>query len=522
MKRRTFLKLGTGSALGGALAACGGGDSGTGTPAGGGGGSTVTDPVPAAPGGAPAGPPVSPPLQGNVVTGWVETALGAIRSARPGPPIGARSLAVMMTCMYNTWCAYDAVALPASGEQPARRPGAECTGSNKAEALSYAAYNALVDQFPAQKASFDDHMAALGFDPAAGGDADQPAGIGTATARAEIARCHTDGANQLGDLTPSGVPYADTTGYVPKNPPLIVGAPTPLSSIPAPGHWQPLTYTDATGVVRTQAYVGAAWDRVRPFALTSASQFRPGPPAAPDTDAYLAQARRIVELQAALTDDQKVSAEYWSDGPGTDQPPGHWMRFAVTVSGRDAHTLDDDVKLFFALAAALADAAIAGWDAKRAYDSERPITAVRYALHGQTITGYGTLGPAGGQRTILGEEWVPYQPLSFPTPPFPEHVSGHSIFSAASAEVLERFTGSDAFGASFTAQPGSMHFEPGVPAAAVTLSWPTFTAAAAQSGMSRVYGGIHFERANLAGQDMGRQVGAQAYARARDLWLGQA
>jgi hypothetical protein len=526
MKRRTFLKLGTGSALSGALAACGGGgEGGAATPAGaGGGGDTAADPPGAAPGGsAPGGPPLSQPWQGNVVTGWIDTALQAIRSARPGPPMGARSLGVMMTCMYNTWCAYDAVALPAVGNATARRPAAECTGANKAMALSYAAYNALVDQFPGQKASFDAYMSSLGFDPAAAtADASQPAGLGTAVARAEIERCHGDGANQLGDLTPSGIPYADYTGYVPRNPPLVVGAPTPLSSIPAPGHWQPLTYTDAGGVVRTQSYVGAAWDRVRPFALASASQFRPGPPAAPDTAAYLAQARRIVELQAALGDEEKVSAEYWADGPSTDQPPGHWVRFALTVSERDLHTLDDDVKLFFALAVALGDAAIAAWDAKRAYDSERPITAVRYALHGQVITGYGTLGPAGGLRSIVGEEWVPYQPLSFPTPAFPEHVSGHSIFSATAAEVLARFTGSDAFGASFTAQPGSMAFEAGVPARVVTLSWPTFTAAAAQAGMSRVYGGIHFENGNLAGQSMGRRVGAQAYDRARRLWLGQA
>jgi hypothetical protein len=331
-----------------------------------------------------------------------------------------------------------------------------------------------------------------------------------------------DGANQLGDLTPSGVPYADYTGYVPKNPPLTIGAPTPLSLIPAPGHWQPLTYTDAAGVVRTQSYVGAAWDRVRPFALASAGQFRPGPPAAPGTPDYLAQARHIVEVQAALRDDQKVSAEYWADGPGTDLPPGHWLRFALYVSQRDNHSLDEDVKLFFALGAALADAAIAAWDAKRVYDSERPITAVRSALHGQVITGYGTLGPAGGLRSILGEEWVPYQPTSFPTPPFPEHVSGHSIFSAAAAEVLVRFTGGDAFGASFTAPPGSMHFEAGLPAGAVTLSWPTFSAAAVQAGMSRVYGGIHFDNANLAGQGMGRQVGARAFDKARGLWQGVA
>ncbi|WP_051971562.1 vanadium-dependent haloperoxidase [Massilia sp. 9096] len=522
MKRRTFLKIGTGGALGGALAACGG--SGDDVRARGPGADPGGSPSGAGPGGGatPGAGPVARPWEGKVVTGWIGTALEAVRTARPGPPMAARSLAILSTCMYDAWCAYDAVALPLTASGAGRRPDAERTEANKAIALSYAAYTALVDQFPGQKAAFEAYMRTLGLDPAAGGGDGQPAAIGSAAARAEIAVCHDDGANQLGDLTPSGVPYADYTGYAPGNPPLIVGAPTPLSQIPAPGHWQPLSYTDATGVVRTQAFVGAAWDWVRPFALSSAAQFRPGPPAAPGTSEYLAQARHIVEVQAMLSDEQKVSAEYWADGPGTDMPPGHWLRFALTISQRDRHTLDDDVKLFFALGAALADAAIAGWDAKRAYDSARPITAVRHALHGQSITGYGTLGPAGGLRAILGQEWTPYQPATFPTPPFPEHVSGHSLFSAAAAEVLARFTGSDVFGASFTAPPGSMHVEPGVPAGGVTLSWPTFSAASAQSGVSRVYGGIHFDNANLAGQGMGRRVGAQAFARAQGLWQGQA
>lgn len=522
MKRRTFLKLGTGAALSGALTACGHGSDdkpGTGPGGGGPGGGTGT--------GGGSGGPVVEPSAGNVVTGWSEQALQAIRAVRPGPPMGARSLAILYACMYNAWCAYDAVALPTPSSQAVRRPVPECTVTNKAMAMSYAANAALSDQFPSQKAAFDLYMTQLGYDPAAGtpaagGDAGQPAGLGAAVAQAEIAYCHKDGSNQLGDLTPSGVAYADYTGYGTKNPPLIVGAPTPLSLIPAPGHWQPLSYPDATGVMRTPVFLAAHWQRLTPFAMSSSSQFRPGPPAAPGTAAYLDQARRIVEVQAGLTDEQKAIAEFWSDGAGTELPPGHWIRIAIGVSLRDAHSLDDDMKMFFALGAALADAAIAAWDAKRAYDSERPITAVRYALHGQTITGYGTLGPPGGLRTILAEEWTPYQPVSFPTPPFPEHVSGHSTFSAAAAEVLKRFTGSDTLGTKAVIPAGSMKIEPGMPASDVRLSWSTFTAAAEQAGISRIYGGIHFDNANLAGLSMGQKVGAQVFDKAQRMWQGQA
>jgi hypothetical protein len=292
--------------------------------------------------------------------------------------------------------------------------------------------------------------------------------------------------------------------------------------MPAPGHWQPLSYTDATGTVKTPGYLAACWDRVKPFALAAASAHRPAAPAAFGTPEYEAQARRIVDVQLALTEEQKVIAEYWADGPNSELPPGHWLLFGLFVSERDGHGDDDDVKMFFALSNALADAAIAAWDAKRAYDSERPITAIRYLMQGQTIMGYGPQGPAGGLQPIAGEAWLPYQPMTFPTPPFPEHVSGHSTFSTAAAEVLRRFTGSDAFGASYTKAARSMVVEPSLPSSDLTLGWATFSEAAQQAGMSRIYGGIHFDNANAAGLELGRTVGAQVFAKAQGLWTGDA
>jgi hypothetical protein len=393
-------------------------------------------------------------------------------------------------------------------------------------AMSHAAHAALVDQFPGERAAFDAYLARLGYAPPGAGAGiytdSTPGALGLAAARAEIAYCHQDGANQLGDLAPSGLPYADYTGYTARNPPLDIARPTPLAGIPHPGHWQPLSYTDAGGVMRTPGYLGASWPRVRPFALAASDQFRPGPPAAFGSPEYEEQARRIVEVQAALDPEQKVIAKYWADGPSSELPPGHWLLFALHVSERDRHTDDQDIRMFFALSNALADAAIAAWDAKRAYDSARPVTAVRYLLHDEVVKGYGPLGPAGGLRAIRGESWVPYQPLSFPTPPFAEHVSGHSTFSAAAAEVLRRFTGSDDFGAAYVKPAGALALEPGMPPHDVRLAWASFSAAAEQAGLSRIYGGIHFERGNAAGLTLGRRVGAQAYARAERLWLGTA
>ena len=74
---------------------------------------------------------------------------------------------------------------------------------------------------------------------------------------------------------------------------------------------------------------------------------------------------------------------YWADGPSTETPPGHWMLFAQAVSRRDRHSLDDDVKMFFALGNALLDASIAAWDCKVAFDSVRPVSAIRFLFGGQ-------------------------------------------------------------------------------------------------------------------------------------------
>jgi hypothetical protein len=87
--------------------------------------------------------------------------------------------------------------------------------------------------------------------------------------------------------------------------------------------------------------------------------------------------------------------------------------------------------------------------------------------------------------------------------------------------VLERYTGSNAFGAHYTKAARSMAVEPGLPASDVTLSWATFDAAALQAGLSRIYGGIHFDNGNHAGQTLGRRTGAQACAKAQALWLGK-
>ena len=118
---------------------------------------------------------------------------------------------------------------------------------------------------------------------------------------------------------------------------------------------------------------------------------------------------------------------------------------------------------------------------------------------------------------------VGYQPATVVTPPFPEFFSGHSTFSAAGAEILKLYTGSDAFGNSVTIPAGFSRVEPGMtPATDITLSWATFSEATDQAGISRRYGGIHFKYGDLAGRAIGRQVGAQVWAKALTYFNGTA
>jgi uncharacterized protein DUF6851/vanadium-dependent haloperoxidase-like protein len=468
--------------------------------------------VMAAPGVTAAPPGAAPGTTDSVVLQWNDALLQAIRDTQPGPPICARMLAIVATCMYDAWAAYDPLAIGTRLGGSLRRPAAEQTMANKEKAISFAAYRALVDLFPQpdQGPKFTDMMRRLGYDPTdLSTDTRMPSGIGNVAAGAVLEFRHHDGANQLGDLNPGA--YSDYTGYAPVNTP---------DQINDPNRWQPLRISDGRGGFVIQKYVGPHWGRVIPFALSSGAEFRPTVDLPRyGTPEYEKQAREILDDSANLTDEQKTIVEYWADGPGTEQPPGHWCLFAQYVSRRDHFDVDADVKLLFTLTNALMDAGIAAWDAKRVYDSARPITAIHYLSKGQKVRAWG--GPYQGTQEIDGADWKPYQVSTFVTPAFPEYFSGHSTFSAAGAEVLKSFTGSDAFGLSVTKPAGSSLAEPGlVPAADVTLSWATFSDAADQTGLSGRYGGIQFADGDLMGRKLGRLVGLLVWDKALTYFLG--
>jgi hypothetical protein len=186
----------------------------------------------------------------SVAISWNNATLQAIEATRPGVTIVARALALVHTCMFDAWSAYDAHACGTHYGRMLCRPQAEQTQANKEAAISYAAYYALVDLFPTQVGIFNALMQQLGYAiNTTTIDISTPAGIGNLSATAVMADRHHDGANQLGDLHTGA--YSDYTGYTALNDP---------DHINDPNHWQPLRVPDGKGGFVIQKYVTPQWD----------------------------------------------------------------------------------------------------------------------------------------------------------------------------------------------------------------------------------------------------------------------
>jgi hypothetical protein len=163
----------------------------------------------------------------GTVLGWNRLALQAVRSAQLGPLLAARALAVLHTCMYNAWAAYDDAARQTAHGVAVRLPRLERSAASKAGAMSHAAHSLLAGRFPAQGAAFDALMAGLGLDPAAGGGPLSPAGIGRSQAAAMREFCRRDGAGGQSGLV-GGPAEAPRKEWLEERPPVVE---------PAPGRW---------------------------------------------------------------------------------------------------------------------------------------------------------------------------------------------------------------------------------------------------------------------------------------------
>jgi Na+-translocating ferredoxin:NAD+ oxidoreductase RnfD subunit len=400
----------------------------------------------------------TPRTGGRSVAGvWNRAALAMLRESGASSPVQARDLFDLSWAVWDAWA----------------------RGGDRSAAISYAAYRVLLSQ-----ASHGSNLAGTfslltrtlrslcyspDFVPAAGGS---PAALGNRIAAAAIARGRTDGS-----LEAQG--YVDQS-FTPQNAPLRVSQAG--STVHDPTFWQPLALGSVVvqGLpsipATVQTFEGAQWGRVRGFALSSWKALDPGPPP-------LGLSSGRAYRQAAVDVIRATAGRAAQPAPTT---PVDWNALADSLSrGR----LDQDVRVQLALNGALNDAAVAAWGAKRAYQSPRPISMIRYLAFNDQLP----LVPGLIRRTPMGQievlergRWVPgasWTPPT-PTPSSPGWVSGPSAFAYAANEVLRGLTGR------------------------------SLAVQAAQASRAGLANGIELRADETAGRRIGITVGKRALARA--------
>lgn len=445
------------------------------------------------------------------------------------PTIISREMSIAMTAMYDAWAAYDEKAVGTRLGGKLRRPASERAEANKSTAVAYAVYRSLLYTYPEDAQWLAQQMREDGYDPDdAGTDPSTPQGIGNLAAAAVIEYRRRDGANQHGDEAGcNGKPYSDYTFYEPRN---------PIDKIIDPNRWQQIPFDDGKGGKIYPNFLTPHWYRVNPFVLESSRQFRPGPPPKVGSEEMKRDVDECIQANASLTVEQKATVEFMRDGPRSTGQSGHWLRFAADVSRRDQYTLDQDVKLFFSIANVVFDAFISCWETKRFYDSARPYALVRWYYTGKKIQGY--LGPCKGFGEIPAEEWHPYSPATFVTPPFPGYTSGHATASGAASRILELITGSDRYECIAIRQAGELTelnctvaqmqaHDGNVDAGTkddrqVVLRLPTFSATAEMAAFSRMLGGYHIATDNNVGLEVGRKIAVYSWPKYKEYFEGTA
>ncbi len=447
-----------------------------------------------------------PQGENNIAYKWGEMALTATANDterfQPRPTITSRYLGLISVAVFDAWSRYDEKAIPVYLKDIERRPEAERTLKNKEIAISYAAYRAMNEYYYSDKALFEKFMIELGLDPSNESlDPNTPEGIGNLAAKAVIEARKGDGANQYGEEEGSnGEAYFNYVGYEPVN--------SADKNVDA-NRWQPKYFSDGKGGKFAPGCLTPFWDKVKPIALKSGDQFRPGPPPMIGSEQLEKEVKEVIDMQASLTDYQKALVEFMRDGPQSVQQAGHWLKFAQDVSRRDKHTLDEDVKMYFYNQVVAMDAFIASWDSKMFYDYARPYALVHEYYDKQKIKAWG--GEGKGMIEMDGNQWRPYSPETFLCPPFPSYVSGHSTISGGCGEALKMWTGSDTFGSSAQLVAGALT-EPKHLGDTITLNFPTFTETAEMAGISRVLGGYHIQADNVAGLELGRDVAKEVWS----------
>jgi hypothetical protein len=325
------------------------------------------------------------------------------------------------------------------------RPSHVSRRASTQAAADQAAHDVLVALYPSFAATLDSQLQQDLAQIPYGQDKTNGIEVGEAAASAILASRSNDGSSAT--------------------PPLFVPKTQPGDYQLTPPNFAPADFTQ--------------WPNVTPFVLAHANEFRPAPPPQLTSDAYTQSFDEVQGLgfisSTTRTTDQTQLGQFWN---GNIQD--FWNEIAQTAALTHHLDLSQTAHLFALLNITLADTAIAFFEAKYTYNLWRPVTAIQMA------------DIDGNPATLANPTWLPLPTKTAPDPSYP---GAHSAISAAAAEVLKLYL-HDSIALDVTSEslPG------------ITRHFTSFTGAAEEAGLSRIYAGQHFRFDHFAGKQLGRQV----------------
>jgi hypothetical protein len=380
----------------------------------------------------------------NAVVQWNRALLVIVRTpkAQPATIHPTRSFAIMHAAIYDAVNAIDGTHKP----YLVRLTGVSRFASQDA-AADAAAHAVLVTLYPNFQTTLDAQLQQLLAQIPDGSDKAEGISIGQTVADSILALRSNDG---------------------------TANAPIPFIFGTAPGDYQ----STPPNFPKQPQFTN--WSHVTPFALERANQFRPGPPPALTSDTYSDVFNEVQSLGIAgsttATPDQALTGRFWN---GAIQ--NYWNEIAQSATVVHNLTTAQNARLFALLNLAFADDVIAFYDAKYTYNFWRPVTAIREAA------------TDGDPKTLPDPNWLPEVGNTTPDPAYP---GAHAVISASAASVLNSFFRENHFDFNVTSEvlPG------------VDRSFTSFSAAAEEATLSRIFAGVHFRSDLTTGQRLGREI----------------
>jgi hypothetical protein len=378
----------------------------------------------------------APTAFGNVIADWNEKVIAFVATKQMTPPAAERVMAMVHVAMFDAVNSIERRYRPYLTQVPA--PPA----TSREAAAAAAAVAALAGLYPKDaqtlKAGMTDYLAAIPDSAAKS----QGLKLGETIAARILDTRANDGSD----------------------------APDAYRPATKPGLYVPTTIP-----------IASMWPKVKPFAMTSPSQFRPAPPISLTSAQWAADYNEIKAFGGNAS--TKRSARQTEDGRfWLAVGPQAYYPIMLQLAAAKKLSVIDSARFLALISVARADAFVSVFDAKYHYEFWRPITAIR---NGDVDDNPGT------------ERDATWQPIDN-TPLHPEYPCAHCILAAAIATVVETVFGTaDVPELTATSQtmPGAVH------------RWTNVWALSNEVSEARILAGFHYRFSTRVAQDMGRTIG---------------